>query len=293
MRIKKTYPVILILALILGFGCIAHAGELINPTLGASYVKLSDGTKNIWLSLSARVDDKRVQLDNASITVFAVNESKKTLLGTTGTDYKGRGMLSIKSDKSIPKDKDGYFTFDVQYYGDSKFSKASKIIRVKDVSLSMTFIEKDSTKTVRVKAYELNSAGVKVDVKGIPVEFYIKRLFCLYRFGGEKTDSSGYCVAQFPKNIPGDTLGNVIVFTKILENEDYGTVETVQTFTGGKPLFIEPKPKRGLGDTDAPLWMVYTLIVLLSGVWFHVFYVLSCIIRINLIGKRALSQAGK
>ena len=111
------------------------------------------------------------------------------------------------------------------------------------------------------------------------------------RFGGEKTDSTGTCVAEFPKNMPGDTAGMVLVIAKILENETYGTVETSQSFTGGTPLMIEPKPKRGLGDTDAPLWMVYTLIVLLSGVWLHVIYVISLVIRINIIGKKALKKS--
>ena len=293
MRQKKTYPVILILAAILGFSCIAHAGELIDPTLGATYTKLSDGTKNIFLSLSARVDDKRVQLENASITVFAVNESRKILLGAVATDTKGKAVLSVKPDKSIPRDKDGCFTFVVEYYGDSKFNKASKTIRVRDVTLSMTFVEKDSAQTVQVKAYELKDNGVRSAVKGIAVEFYIKRLFCLYKFGGEKTDSSGFCVANFPKNMPGDTSGNVVVVSRILENDDFGTVETVQTFTGGKPLVIAKKEKRGLGDTDAPLWMVYTLLVLLSGVWLHVLYVISCIVRINIQGKKALAQSGE
>jgi len=72
------------------------------------------------------------------------------------------------------------------------------------------------------------------------------------------------------------------------ENDIYGTVETVRTFTGGKLLIIEPKQKRGLGDTDAPLWMVYTLLILLSGVWLHVLYVIGLVIRISIIGKNAL-----
>jgi hypothetical protein len=61
-------------------------------------------------------------------------------------------------------------------------------------------------------------------------------------------------------------------------------------YKGGKRLLLEPKQKRGLGDTDAPLWMVYTLLVLLSGVWFHVIYVLGLVIRINIKGKKALKQ---
>jgi len=291
MRRTKIFPVILILALFSGFGYIVHAVELINPQLGATYVKLTDGTKSISLSLSARIDDKRVNLENAAITVYAVRESERILLGTSRTNRKGKAILNVKPDISIPKDKEGYFTFEVQYTGNPTISKTSATIHVKDVFLVMSFSEKDSLKNVLVNAYTFNEKGEKMAVQDVPVELYIKRLFCQYRFGGKKTDSTGLCTEEFPKNMPGDTTGNVMIIAKILESETYGTVETFQNFAGGKPLIIEPKPKRGLGDTDAPLWMVYTLLVLLSGVWFHVIYVISLVIRINIMGKKALNNS--
>ena len=45
--------------------------------------------------------------------------------------------------------------------------------------------------------------------------------------------------------------------------------------------------KRGLGDTNAPLWMVYTLIILLSLVWFHYLYIIITVFRIRWLGKYA------
>lgn len=291
MNRNKIVPIILILTVILGFDFIAQAGELIKPRLDATFLKLTDGTKSVTLSMSARIDDKRVKIKDASIKVFALNESGKTELGTVVTDYKGIAVLKINPDVSLPKDHEGYYTFEAQFPGNQKLDIASASVHVKDVFLSMSFDTKDSTKNVIVKVSSINEKGETIKVGSVPVEFYIKRLFCMYRFGGEKTDSTGTCVAEFPKNMPGDTAGMVLVIAKILENETYGTVETSQSFTGGTPLMIEPKPKRGLGDTDAPLWMVYTLIVLLSGVWLHVIYVISLVIRINIIGKKALKKS--
>jgi hypothetical protein len=286
MNRKKLYPLILILAIISGFDYIAYAGELVNPRLGATYVKSSDGTKRISLSLSASIDDKRVNIVNAQLQITAVNESEKTLIGTVVTDQKGKAFLDIKSGTFIPEDKEGNYTFDIRFAGNQTFNIASKTLQVKDVNMELSFSEKDSIKNVMVKVYAVSGKGTKAAVQDVPVEFYIQRLFCLYRFGGEKTDSSGLCTVEFPKNMPGDTKGKVIVIAKILENDIYGTVETVRNFTGGKPLIIEPKTKRGLGDTDAPLWMVYTLLILLSGVWLHVIYVLGLVIRINIMGKK-------
>jgi hypothetical protein len=58
----------------------------------------------------------------------------------------------------------------------------------------------------------------------------------------------------------------------------------------GKPLQPMVIIKRGLGDTNAPLWMVYTLIVLLTLVWFHFSYAIFTIFRIRYLGKKALEE---
>jgi len=290
MRRKKIYPVIIILALITGFIQTSLAGELVNPRLDGTYEKMPDGTKRISLTLSASVDDKRVYIENATVQVSAVNESEKTLLGSAVTNMKGKAFFEINSGKSIPVDNDGYYTFEIRYNGDQKYSVASKIVHVKDLFMEISFPQKDSVNNVQVRVSAINEKGVKTAVQDMQVEFYIKRLFCLFKFGSEKTNPSGLCTADFPKNIPGDTTGKLIVVAKVLDNEIYGTVGSSLDFKGGKPLILEPKQKRGLGDTDAPLWMVYTLLVLLSGVWINVFYVIGLVIRINIKGKKALKN---
>lgn len=290
MRQMKIYQILIILTIITGFIQTTLAGELINPRLDGTYEKMPDGTKRISLTLSASVDDKRVYIENATVQVSAVNESDKTLLGSAVTNMKGKAFFEINPGKSIPVDKDGYYTFEIRYNGDPKYSVASKTVHVKDLSIEISFPHKDSVNNVQVSVSAINEKGVKAAVQDIQVEFYIKRLFCLFKFGSGKTNPSGLCTADFPKNMPGDTTGKLIVFAKVLDNEIYGTVGSSLDFKGGKPLILEPKQKRGLGDTDAPLWMVYTLLVLLSGVWINVFYVIGLVIRINIKGKKALKK---
>lgn len=290
MRQMKIYPILIILSIITGFIQTTLAGELINPRLDGSYEKMPDGTKKISLTLSASVDDKRVYIQNTTVQVSVINESEKTLLGSAVTNTKGKAIFEINPGKSIPIDKDGYFSFEIRYNGDQKYNVVSKTVHVKDLFMEISFPHKDSVNNVQVRVSAMNEKGVKEAVQDIPVEFYIKRLFCLFKFGGEKTDASGLCTVEFPKNFPGDTTGKVVVVAKVLDNEIYGTVGSSLDFKGAKPLILEPKQKRGLGDTDAPLWMVYTLLVLLSGVWINVFYVIGLVIRINIKGKKALKK---
>ena len=89
--------------------------------------------------------------------------------------------------------------------------------------------------------------------------------------------------------LPGDADGHLTIVAKIEDNETYGNVEVSSGINWGKPLPPMKIVKRGLGDTDAPLWMVYTLIVLLSLVWFHYMYIIFTIFRIRFLGKNIKS----
>jgi hypothetical protein len=85
--------------------------------------------------------------------------------------------------------------------------------------------------------------------------------------------------------MPGDTSGELTIVVKIEENRTYGTIESIGKMNWAIQLEPTKEKQRGLGDTDAPLWMVYTLIFLLSAVWFHYFYVIFLIIKIKLANR--------
>ena len=139
---------------------------------------------------------------------------------------------------------------------------------------------------VDLKAFEPGKDNQWVPVENLDIQFYVPRTFSLLKVG-KGTLSNGTASLEFPTSIPGNRLGYLTLLAKVEENEVYGNVEVSGTINWGKPLPPMKIIKRGLGDTDAPLWMVYTLLVLLSGVWLHVIYVLSLVIRINIIGKKA------
>jgi hypothetical protein len=103
---------------------------------------------------------------------------------------------------------------------------------------------------------------------------------------GEGTLAAGATSIDFPVTLPGDSAGMLTVVAKIEDNETYGNIEASGKINWGKPLPPEIVVKRGLGDTNAPLWMVYTLIVLLSLVWFHYMYVIFTVFRIRYLGKK-------
>ena len=103
---------------------------------------------------------------------------------------------------------------------------------------------------------------------------------------GEVELLDGEGMIEFPTTLPGDSIGNLQIIARIEESNDFGTVEVSSVKDWGKarpPIIIEKR--RGLGDTDAPIWMVYTLIVLMSAVWFHYCYLLFILYSIKRKGK--------
>lgn len=286
---KKIFQIILVLAVCSGIGRTAFADEPVTPKITATYSRLSDGTMRISIALSARQNDKRVNIPDAELQILAQNDEGKTPLGSVVTNPLGKASLDIAPGTTLPKDQDGY-TFMVIFGGNTKLDKASQNIHVTEAFLEISLNEKDTIKTITARVFKLNEKGEKVVVPDVPVEFNVKRLFCLYPVGNEKTDSSGLCSTEFPSTMPGDRNGKVTIVVRMPDNETFGTVEASKDINWGKPLVYEMKPIRGLGDTDAPLWMVYTLLVLLTGVWLHVVYIIVLVIRINIIGKKAIKS---
>lgn len=289
MVLKKLFQLILILSVGFGFNRSLRADELITPNIRASYSKLSDGTKRIMISFSASENGKRVEIPDAELQITTRNDKETMVLGNVITNMQGKASYDISPETKLPTDPEGNYTFTILFNGNTRLAKATRSIQVTDAILEMSLRVHDTIKTITARVFKLNEKGTKVPVPDVPVEFDVQRLFCLYPVGNDKTDSTGSCSADFPSSMPGDKNGMVTLVIRTPDNETFGTVSQSRDIDWGKPLVYEAKPIRGLGDTDAPLWMVYTLLVLLSGVWLHVLYIIVLIVRIDRIGKKAIN----
>jgi hypothetical protein len=98
---------------------------------------------------------------------------------------------------------------------------------------------------------------------------------------GECFVDAGEGTFEFPKNIPGDVNGNLQIFARLEENEDFGEVEKIESAKWGihRSGFVEPS--RSLWSSGAPIWMITTLIILLAGVWSHYIYAIIQMVKIK------------
>jgi hypothetical protein len=149
--------------------------------------------------------------------------------------------------------------------------------------LEVSFFQKDTIKSIEVNVSKVGLDDQITPIKDLDILFYIQGTFSQLTFGKEKTDENGIVKLEFPVDMPGDSAGVLTIVAKIEEDDVYGTIESRGRINWGIPVALAKEENRGLGDTDAPLWMVYTLIILLSAVWFHYMYVIFMIIKIKLV----------
>ena len=152
----------------------------------------------------------------------------------------------------------------------------------------MSFFQKDSLKSIDIYVREIGLDDQFISVKDKNISFFIEGTFSELAFDEGKTDEDGHLRVEFPVYMPGDSAGVLTILAKIIEDDTYGTIVSKGEINWGILVPLAVEKQRGLGDTDAPLWMVYTLIILLSAVWFHYLYVVFLIVKIKL--KRRSSK---
>lgn len=239
-------------------------------------------------TVRARIGENRkiMPVSDIPINFYNITDSTETKLGTVKSDDNGESIYTLPADRDLFLNKEGTYTFSSAFEGNERFNRATKKMDITKARIEIAFIEVDSVKVISAKAYEIDQSGSdKILMDGIDLSFYVPGSFSLYRIG-EAELVDGVCTIEFPVTLPGDSKGNLTIIAKIEESDDYGFVEGSAAMDWGmvRETLVQEE-RRGLGDTDAPLWMTYTLIVLLSAVWIHYLYVFAVIYLIKKDGK--------
>lgn len=246
--------------------------------------------KELKATVRARIGENNriLPVSDLAITFYNETDTSEILLGTALSNEDGEAVYQIEEGTMLNLIEGEGYRFTASFEGNDKFRRGSADVTIKEAFIEIGFDEIDSVKVVRAEAYELDPLSRdRIPIDGVNIVFYVPGSFSLYRFA-ECGSEDGECHVDFPVTLPGDPQGNLAIMARIEEHEDYGNVEASAIKDWGtvrEPVVIEER--RGLGDTDAPLWMVYTLIVLLSAVWIHYIYVFVVIYFIKRDGKLA------
>lgn len=131
--------------------------------------------------------------------------------------------------------------------------------------------------------------GVLVPIPGAAVKLYAKRQFGNLPVDEEQTtNEEGIAIFSSPKELPGDSAGNVVLLASLSNEEMYGIVTKEQTLEIGVPT---SKPsllaKRAMWNKMkmAPIWLLIAYFGVVLTVWGCIFYVVLQVRKIFLIGK--------
>lgn len=246
--------------------------------------------KELKTSVRARTGENRkiMPVPDLPIDFYSFNDSTEVFLGKVVSDENGESIFTITEGFDLLLNNENGYSFKASFGGNENFKKASKDVSIIEVDIEITFKEVDSVKVISAIAYEIDqSSSEKIPMNDVDISFYVPGSFSLYKIGEGELDD-GICNMDFPVTLPGDSEGNLTIIARIEDSDDYGFVEATAVKDWGlvrEPVVVQGR--RGLGDTDAPLWMTYTLIVLLSAVWIHYLYIFVVIYLIKKDSKVA------
>jgi hypothetical protein len=271
---------------------ISQEVEMISPYVTLQYFKNNAGQKILQTTLT--YSKNRMELPLAGMEVsFYKGAVNKELISAITTDDKGIARLELGNDIKIAEESDGKWAFSSEFKGNDTIAASVSELSIKDVNLEMTLSEIDSIKTVAVSAFISEKGGNK-PVSEELVKIYVPTMFAPLLIGEITLDESGAGTIEFPNDLPGDSTGNLTIISKFEESENFGNVEKLTYIKWGTPKGSPGSTThRALWTKTAPKWMIYTLSVLLAGVWGHYLFAIISLIRIKIDARRQAEKEYK
>lgn len=280
----RNFLIIIIIALFSNSALFAQGDKKKTTKIRVEYFNKNNTTEYLLLTLRIK-EDRYIPFENATVWIYSVGDTSNVLLDKVVSNYKGEAKFYISDDPLIFRDSTGQMTFKAEYVGDDQIKSDKESITIKKATMEVSFFQKDTVKYIEVNVNELAFDNQKTPLSDMEIKLSVKGTFSNLNFANENTDENGKVVFEFPISMPGDTIGNLTIVSKIEDDDIYGNIESEGEINWGMIVPLAPEKQRGLGDTDAPLWMVYTLIILLSAVWFHYIYVIFLFFKIKMARK--------
>jgi hypothetical protein len=227
----------------------------------------------------------KLSVADAEISFYNILNEDEILLGSSKTSHEGIAKIIVPNSQKYLTDEEGLITLVAKFEGTDALDAEEDEISIKDLFLELNLEEIDSVKTVLVKAFTIDSVGVKTPIEEADVIISIQGMLSKMILE-EGTIEDGAFEYEFPTNIPGDVDGNITVFSIINDNDDYGNVTQQNSIKWG--VFSKQITKEGnkLWSEAAPIWMYIVLTILLLGVWANYAYTIAFLFKIRKEGEK-------
>lgn len=251
----------------------------------------SEEKRQLSVRVLAKMDKRYRPASGVSIELFwlEIDELKKLATIITTDDGTVEYIFSPKQIEFANSFKVNKF-FAVVQENDSLQSKQIDIT-IRDVDFEVQFMVEDSVKLVQIRVSEKDSMGLSIPQEDVEISLLVERPLSALPVGEDfnTTDEDGKVTLEFPSDLPGDIDGAVTVLVRIVENENYGTVELSQVKTWGIPTYYSDlTTKRSLwaSSANAPIPLIIFITSLIIVVWGMIFYMIYKIHQIKKLGDR-------
>jgi len=257
--------------------------------LSLTCTQLANHQIMVQAKIRTKVDKQYVALPNAEITIYNLTDSTEILLGKGVSDEKGFVEIMVNAMDKLSINEDGYFSIMGSFDGDENHKASDNDFQFKPAILELNTTESDSVNLITIKIFEdSENASPLGDVE---IALQVSRMFSNLTIATEYTDEDGIVEFEFPNDLPGGENGELFIFVKAEDTDDYASLENQLTKNWGTPTStINHQEARALWRPNAPLWMVFTFAFLMMLVWGHF---LIIIYKLSLIRKEGKSMVNE
>ncbi len=270
------------LLLCLGIFTFSQAAAQDRTRLKAYYSKSTDGTKNISVILTTGRGKDLRGVSNAPITISSIARDSIVEITTIYTDNLGESILMVEAGYEFARNEEGFAVINLVFNGNDSLRNAKRKIEFKDLDLQLDTQVIDSVKTVSISASVVDLDGNSLGVEDLKMKVGVSRLHSVLFLGESVTNEEGTAVFEFPDDIPGDANGTITVVTLIEDDDDFGTVRKEVDVQWGLPVdYSLSATDRSLYGDSAPLWMIFSVAIILLGAWGHFIWAILLVFKIK------------
>jgi hypothetical protein len=249
--------------------------------------KYSDGSRTLIYKVTASGEKGEVPVQGLNISFFNSSPKNVLKLGTSATGADGNAVFTVKNMTGLTPNDAGVFKFQAKSDETDKYAASEQSLAVKDARVEIGFSQVDSVRKITYRGVIRDPKGEEVPLANTDILLYVPRLFSMLKIADGWLAEDGKGESDFPVNLTGDSLGVVKIYARIEGSADFGNLEASAETNWAQKRHHEKRegPQRELWTPIAPLWMIITLIIMLTGVWAHYMYAIVQLVLINKAGK--------
>jgi len=258
------------------------AKVMISPYMNFQYFRNTGDSSYLKVTLTYVTNRVEKPLADHKLSFYTLNGEK---LKEASTNSRGVVICDLIRDR-LKTGADGLWQFTATFDGNDTIEAVSSELMIKDAALAMECTEADSLKTVSLHV-EKSENGTMVPASDEMLTVYVNRMFRPLPVGEVTLDENGNGSVEFPNDLPGDLEGNLTIISRFEDHPEFGNIERREVMKWGVPFIAtDHTSRRALWTKTAPKWMIYTLTILLAGVWGHYIFAFISLVRIKLNARK-------